>query len=441
MLIGDNGLITKTIESKFKTEIIGIKEKVILYNTNQEAEKYTGISNINDNIKLETITLEESQKWKTSLKREILNWSGKLDVYGEITEKFAQNQWENYISVSNSNLEDLYYIVENGKNKNYIYYKTIDIVFKINSTSIGNRIVHSIEELSYLRGEASERRTNNYTTISMDSKLVTDLNYYEPDLNGFTKENTKLMYYSKVNNSFYEISVEDYLNQNRPQTITKNGTIYTLYDYANQIWANIKVEVASNVEVWLVWIPRYSYEINGTNTNITFISTDVVGTNGSIFDTNTKKGIWMSKYEPQIVTESDTTGYQYYMPDLTGFNKETTYIELVDKTTKTFKTPILYKDIGNLQTFARENYWFDYDNQVWANIMIENENIESWFVWIPRYAYKNTDFRTEIIFIDIDDKPMDGSTLPNNYEVAEVFRGNTKKGIWMSKYEPSEVEK
>ena len=78
---------------------------------------------------------------------------------------------------------------------------------------------------------------------------------------------------------------------------------------------------------------------------------------------------------------------------------------------------------------------FDYENQIWANIKTTGYGIDCWWVWIPRYAYKIESNTTSIIFIDLDNKPLDGSTLPSNYIVHSAFEDG-KKGIWTSKYEP-----
>lgn len=56
-----------------------------------------------------------------------------------------------------------------------------------------------------------------------------------------------------------------------------------------------------------------------------------------------------------------------------------------------------------------DNDWYDYKNQKWANIYVESEGIESYYVWIPRYVYKVDDEksvtgneRTDVKFVDID---------------------------------------
>ncbi|NLC87173.1 MAG: hypothetical protein GX682_00070, partial [Clostridiaceae bacterium] len=75
-----------------------------------------------------------------------------------------------------------------------------------------------------------------------------------------------------------------------------------------------------------------------------------------------------------------------------------------------------------------------------------------WWVWIPRYAYciNTASQEADVIFVDLDNKPIDkeryGDNLPDNFIVHPAFTvtnsGGTVrelKGIWMSKYEPSNV--
>ena len=68
---------------------------------------------------------------------------------------------------------------------------------------------------------------------------------------------------------------------------------------------------------------------------------------------------------------------------------------------------------------------------------MKTDGVESWWVWIPRYAYSITGNNTYIIFIDTENRPLDGSsnTLPSNYIVHSAFEDG-KKGIWASKFEP-----
>ena len=68
-------------------------------------------------------------------------------------------------------------------------------------------------------------------------------------------------------------------------------------------------------------------------------------------------------------------------PDVsTGFVKEKTrYLYLNDQ-----------GDLvqGNWLVDDKPDNWYDYSNQTWANIYVEDEGLESYYVWIPRYCYK-----------------------------------------------------
>ena len=158
----------------------------------------------------------------------------------------------------------------------------------------------------------------------------------------------------------------------------------------------------------------------------------------------------MSKYETSNVTVTDQSqmAYKCYAPDMTGFNPNYTYIELYDKSTNTFTSEVLLKD-ANLDTINNDNTWYSYPNKVWANIKTTGNGLEAWWVWIPRYAYSINEAtkEIEIIFIDLDNKPMEkelyGDTLPENFIVHPAFMPSGEdgsknlKGIWMSKYESS----
>ncbi len=103
---------------------------------------------------------------------------------------------------------------------------------------------------------------------------------------------------------------------------------------------------------------------------------------------------------------------------------------------------------------APEN-WYDYKNKQWANIYVESNGVESYYVWIPRYAYKlpqnneKGNERTDIKFIDVYNKYIDADTgeektweelKEEGYKIPDAFEwGNYSEvsisGYWVSKYE------
>lgn len=112
---------------------------------------------------------------------------------------------------------------------------------------------------------------------------------------------------------------------------------------------------------------------------------------------------------------------------------------------------------------AEPDNWYDYNNQKWANIYVEAEGVEVYYVWIPRYVYKldQTTQRSDVKFVDVYNNFTDASTgkvisfkelIAQGYQLPEAFEfgdGNSDNGVlmtsisgyWISKYQLSELEK
>ncbi len=423
-----------------------VKDEVDLYNIQIEMDAKT-------EIKLEEIPIEETEKWDLTLKKEIIYWGDYELEINEATDSYIEENFESLVKNTENNLENIYYINDRkSKEYKYIYNQENDMVFKIPKTRIGRYIVHSVEELDYIQKGGTREKEKKYTKVTYDVEFrkVGNISYYEPDLNGLGQESTSLIYYKmedgKVTSEGYPIECNWWLANGRPNTFQKNGNTYVLYDYENKIWANIRI-INGSIETYWTWIPRYAYLNNTSDTNpstqVEFLQTNSEVPEGYAiaggFEENNKKGIWISKYEPSYKSQTDSSYYSYYIPDLKGFEKENTYIEVYDKDTGNFDETKEMKvsEVKNLTTFSQNNLWFDYYNGIWANIKVVKNGIETWWTWIPRYAYCNGDTTTDVIFVDINNKPLDGKNLPNSYTIAPAFEGNTKKGIWVSKYEPS----
>ena len=464
-LIGDNGIITKAQEAAFREEMLAIRDVVDIYNIRSRMGAATQI----DLLPL-SISDIESDDLKGTLKLEIAYW-GNYELEVNKLRPAYINSGDNFKTIvtgGSDNVKDIYYI--EGKeniNRKYIYNKATDVIYKVSPTSIGMHKVHSIEELDFKKAGGTREKlvSNNYTKISYNSEKVTvnELDYYEPDLNNMAKETTTLIFYKvqkdeqtvTVISDIKEMSAAEWLVGGRKNEIEIDGNTYVLYDYKNKIWANIK-KIENDIETWWTWIPRYAYnesDATAENTQIIFVDINNNPLNGSElpsgykvageFENNQKKGIWVSKYEPSPKLKTDTSYYEYYIPDLTGFDKEKVYIQIYNKNTDSFEKEVKASTITNLSQFASKNLWFDYENRIWANIKKVENGLETWWVWIPRYAYNasGTTDDTDIVFVDINNKPIDGSKLPSGYKVAGEFENNQKKGIWISKYEPTPTEK
>ncbi len=410
---------------------------------------------------LQEIPIEDTKSWDLSLKKEIIYWGGFDITVNKPTDSYIELEFDKVIKGENDKVLDIYYVNtgKKGEENKYIYNKQYDIVYKVKPTKIHGNNVHSIEELDYILNGGERNKSKQYTKIKYDAKWVTvnNTSYYEPDLNGFGLEVTSLVFYkldenSAITEETYEMPVSEWIEKDRPNQITKDESNYILYDYANRVWANIKVD-SDDVESWWVWIPRYAYQNveKTTITNTIFINNEnKTGEQGagtlpkgyavqSAFEGNSKKGLLISKYQPTNVTRNVSTEFAYYIPDLSGFDKDNTYLEVYDKDSGTFSKEVKASEVKNLSKFSQENLWFDYDNKIWANVKVVINNIETWWVWIPRYAYRNDNTSTEVIFLDENNKPLNGKDLPSTYTVQSAFEGNNKKGIWVSKYQPSPV--
>ena len=112
-------------------------------------------------------------------------------------------------------------------------------------------------------------------------------------------------------------------------------------------------------------------------------------------------------------------------PDLTGFNKDTTFY-------------VTYDSSGNehsnipLTETAPDN-WYDYADSKWANIVTRNNGLETYYVWIPRYEFKlnQVSQRSYINFIE-----GTGTSTSAGYQIPEAFtfNGTQLRGYWIMKY-------
>lgn len=120
-------------------------------------------------------------------------------------------------------------------------------------------------------------------------------------------------------------------------------------------------------------------------------------------------------------------------PDLTGLNPDTTFYVYWDSEGNE------HSDIPISQDPPTE--WYNYTYSKWANIVTRNNNLETYFVWIPRYQYcvDSISERTKIEFI------KETVTQPDyGYQIPDAFtwidnEGKTIQlsGYWASKYQLS----
>ena len=135
-------------------------------------------------------------------------------------------------------------------------------------------------------------------------------------------------------------------------------------------------------------------------------------------------GSMTKNYSPAVVNA----------PDLSGFNKDTTfYVTYDDNGKETSTTPI---------SQAVPQYWYEYGESKWANIVTRNNGLETYYTWIPRYAFTldQTNQKSTIKFITGTSTEAGGG-----YQIPDAFwfdkngdgvqdDGEQLTGFWAMKY-------
>ena len=120
-------------------------------------------------------------------------------------------------------------------------------------------------------------------------------------------------------------------------------------------------------------------------------------------------------------------------PDLSGFEsiKDTTFYVTYDENGNEHSTIPLSSDKG-------PDYWYNYSEAEWANIVVRNNGGEIYYTWIPRYEFvlNNTDQRSTVKFIKgVGTVPTSGYQIPDAF----TFDGKQLTGFWAMKYNIGDV--
>ena len=484
-------MIDKATETRFKAELSEVEEKVMFYWTEKDGQDiFSGVTH-SAKEKLPVSNKAEESDFSDHLIAEIKEIKGVDDLDDATLYYINKGNGEGQISYTSSHR----YIID------------IDTlqVYDFDGDKFKGKWHHTLNGLGVDGTDPVDEKTPGednpdkpISDLGAEVCMDGDIGWLKPNLNGFNRNYTDVVYYNKDNNDDTKIvSIQNYINDGRKSKIQENGKTYVLDGYKDKMWANVKTR-ANNLETWWVWIPRYAYRVVNSNPqasdadmpiDVVFIDMQnqpigskyagkyTVNNDGTITingeeyiihpsfkkedtrgNTVELQGIWMSKFEPSSNNNSGhimDTG-ECYAPDMTGFDKDFTWIELYDSTANEglgdFTSEVQLSK-ADLSTVNNDKKWYDYSNKIWANIKTEANGIECWWVWIPRYAYtiSEANQETEVVFVDTKDRPYDksvyGDTLPEGMTVHPCFTKVDKngkrvqlKGIWMSKYEPSSLD-
>lgn len=130
-----------------------------------------------------------------------------------------------------------------------------------------------------------------------------------------------------------------------------------------------------------------------------------------------------------------TMSYGGGKPYLKGFNKNNTFYVVYNEGVPDTSIPIGEPAPDN---------WYDYDNQMWANIVCRENGQEIYYTWIPRYMYKLHDDTqsVEAIIVDLENKDIKTGKAVNSeeYTLPDAFTWESDEGkqqltgYWISKY-------
>ena len=174
-----------------------------------------------------------------------------------------------------------------------------------------------------------------------------------------------------------------------------------------------------------------------------------------------------SRYS-KVSSEDKNSSYYICTPDLSQFNSEVTYYVVYSSNggEDAELSATVKSRVDKISTLT--NTWYDYSSNKWANIITIGNSTMSFWVWVPRYAYKiaaesfegaeriswsetvdeietSYEYYLGVKYVDLNNCYYDSSgqrvSVENDWIVPDAFcfNGVNLGGYWMSKYEVQEA--
>lgn len=293
-IVGDNGIVTKSMEASFKNLMAQYKEDADSYVLNKQidSEDYsTDLIFAND-----TINTHFTNQWVNV--NALYNYSLTYDKMSNVT-TIENDNYKSHLSVYAGSLT--WFTSEDEVDSNEVKW-CIDLDIRVFIDGYG----------FYVKKDDGSYGFEVYSDGTY-SQFEDGVWMCSPDLDGFNTANTYYLLYGTTDTENPTVGTEIY--QDVP-----GGW----YDYNNKKWAN--VATVSNAHMsYLVWIPRYAYQIVNGKVDIKFINQNNVyidesGNEYSLetlggyivpdafsFDGQELAGIWVTKYE--ISDPREPTGF------------------------------------------------------------------------------------------------------------------------------------
>ncbi len=314
-------------------------------------------------------------------------------------------------------------IVKTGK-INFLYTEVSGIGKGI---SLTDAFPISDEEGKLQTGEGKVFDFKITSTIEMNSSISYEVTARKKSDSTLDEDDVKL-YLTEVDGTEKEILLDKYSNLIQTNTKVPDGVIEkTIYE--GEVSANTSnYEKNFRLRMWL--------------------SDDTDFSDGSI--NNKAFTITVNVYSTGKVLEQDKIAYKEAI--LNG-----AYPVISDNL-----IPVVISDTGVVTKADTTTAWYSYADKKWANsVILKDEsityqdgevipetNIESYFVWIPRYRYKifnegtytgltsigNSTQTIDIIFENKETTPSTGSTV-GTYLTHPAFIAFDTNGLWVGKFE------
>ena len=220
-----------------------------------------------------------------------------------------------------------------------------------------------------------------------------------------------------------------------PSTVNYDMSVYRGKITIRNITLNTSITSSNPITKYTIALNgKIEKTIDDTDT-LTNIGTQVIEFNNMISGDNVINvtalnaggevvGSMTKVYSPAVVNE----------PDLSGFNKDTTfYVTYDDNENEHSTVPI---------TEQAPSDWYEYGESRWANIVTRNNGLETYYTWIPRYQFTldQTNQRSTVKFISgISTQTDDGYQIPDAFwfdknENGVQDDGEQLTGYWAMKY-------
>ena len=313
-------------------------------------------------------------------------------------------------------------IVKTGK-INFLYTEVSGIGKGI---SLTDAFPISDEEGKLQTGEGKVFDFKITSTIEMNSSISYEVTARKKSDSTLDEDKVKL-YLTEIDGTEEEILLDKYSNLTQTNTKVPDGVVEkTIYE--GEVSANT-TNYEKNFRLRM-WIDNDTDFSQGDMNNKTFIITVNVYANGK-------------------VVEQDKT---YKEAILNG----------ADPVISDNLVPVVISDAGVVTKADTTTAWYSYSDKKWANsVILKNENItyqdgevipedniESYFVWIPRYRYKIFNEGTytgltgiedstqtiDIIFENKETTPSTGTKV-GTYLTHPAFLAFDTNGLWVGKFE------